>query len=137
MAALQNELPQKRREDFEIALAAIWIRNTIGSGDVDHDGDVDLEDGQDLKDRTGDLLIDIRRGDIVAAIGAGGENEGKYTPTDYIEQVDGLGYDGVLSLAGEPSEVPYLGDLRRSRAGSTGERYPNSCGMGYQRVRSQ
>jgi hypothetical protein len=31
VVALQNDLSPRRREEFEVALAVIWIRNTLGS----------------------------------------------------------------------------------------------------------
>jgi hypothetical protein len=114
VAALQNDLSQRRREELEIALAVIWTRHTLGSGDRDQDGDVDADDGRVLRDDTTDLLTDIRRGDILSAIEDSETSE--YTAADYRAQLDGLGLDAVLDLAGRPSENPYFAALMRDRS---------------------
>jgi hypothetical protein len=42
VAMLQNDLPPRKREDFEIALAFTWVRAAaLDAGDVDGDGDTD------------------------------------------------------------------------------------------------
>ena len=114
VAALQNALPERRREDFEIALAVIWTRHTLTSGDLDEDGDVDSDDGRKLADDVVALLADIQRGDILSAIENRGGNE--YAAADYFEQLDGLGFDEVVDLAGRPSEDPYFDALMRDRS---------------------
>jgi hypothetical protein len=114
VAALQNGLSQPRREELEIALAVIWIRNTLGSGDLDRDGDVDSDDGRVLVDDVTDLLEDIQRADILSAIENGGESG--YTAADYFEDLDGLAYEAVLDLAGRPGDDPYFAALTRYRS---------------------
>jgi hypothetical protein len=116
VASLQNALPPDRREEFEIALAVIWTRHTLGAGDLDQDGDVDLDDGQSLKESTAALLTDIQRGNLYAAIAERSEHAHQYTATDYLEELDGLIYDDVLRLAGEPSAVLPGAELKPSGA---------------------
>ena len=79
IAALQNSLPPRRREDFDIALAVIWMSESLGSIglDRDGDGDVDRADSRLLADRTMDLLTDIQRGDLLSSIEAT-----RFTPDD-------------------------------------------------------
>jgi hypothetical protein len=111
---LQNELPTRRREDFETALAVIWIRSTVASADADSDGDMDLDDIRLLEAHADALLTDIRRGNVVSAIEER-EQDG-YTAADYFHQLDGLGYDEVLSLAGRPSADDYQAAQARAHA---------------------
>src|SRR4029079_16333028 len=70
IAALQNSLPRRRREDLDIALALLWMTDSLGSAglDLDRDGDVDRVDMRLLADRTKDLLADIERGDLLMSI---------------------------------------------------------------------
>jgi hypothetical protein len=114
VVALQNDLSPRRREEFEVALAVIWIRNTLGSSDLDWDGDVDSDDGRALRDDADELLTDIQRGDIVAAIEAREAND--YTAEDYFGELDGLGLDAVLEIAGRPTDDPYFAAMRRYRS---------------------
>jgi hypothetical protein len=111
VATLQNELPPQRREEFEIALAVIWTRNTLDS-DLDEDGDVDLDDGLSMKESTAAFLADIQSGNLYAAIEERTENARQYTADDYLEELDGLAYDEVLRLVGEPSVDPPVTELR-------------------------
>jgi hypothetical protein len=104
VAALQNELRPKRREQLEVALAAIWLRNTSDPYDFDRSGTLDVVDLQAMTDESENLLADIRRGDLVAAIEKL-EHEHAYKSVDYFRELDGLGYDEILELAvGEPGE---------------------------------
>jgi hypothetical protein len=110
VAELQNELPRRRREDFDASLAVIWIRVTAANGgDVDGDGDVESVDARALIDSATELLADVGRGDIVAAI----EKRDDDLAADYLEQLDGLGFDEVLALADLASADPYLAELQR------------------------
>jgi len=45
VAMLQNDLPARQRDDFDVALAVVWMRAAgLDAGDVDGDGDVDNVD---------------------------------------------------------------------------------------------
>jgi hypothetical protein len=108
VAQLQNSLPPRRREDFDIALAVIWLSESLGSAglDLDGNGDVDHADLRRLADETMDLLPDIQRGDLLPTIekraaGSGG----RYTAASYVRQLDGLTYEEVFDLAGRPARV--------------------------------
>jgi len=112
VAALQNELRGRRREDFDVALAVIWVSNTVDS-DFDDDGDMDLDDMRLLEQDADDLLTNIRRGNVASAIEDRVEIGDEYTAADYFKQLDGLGYDEVVSLAGRPSAESYRAAVRR------------------------
>jgi hypothetical protein len=118
VAMLQNELSARRRENFNVALAMIWITRTASSGDLDGDGSLDVDDIQLLEADATDLLTEIRRGNLVSAIEERDANGSDYAAADFFTQLDGLGYDEVLSLAGRPSYETYLEASRR--AGSEG-----------------
>jgi len=104
VALLQNSLAPRQREEFQLALGTIWLKNTVGQiADLDHDGDVDVEDFRASIKIASDILVEIQRGEVLSALE---KREGKYGPftvADYIEQLNGLGYDEVLSLARQPS----------------------------------
>ncbi len=114
VASLQNALPASQRADFEAALAVVWLGNTAKGGDVDKDGNVEVTDLQELRADTADLLADIQRGDLVAAIEALDASGAEYTSADYIEQLDGLGHDGVVELASRPGASPAEGQALRA-----------------------
>lgn len=124
VAALQNELRGRRREDFDVALAVIWVSNTVDS-DFDDDGDTDLDDMRLLEQDADDLLTNIRRGNVASAIEERAEIGDEYTAADYFKQLDGLGYDEVVSLAGRPSGESYRAAVRRlgaeAQCGQPGE----------------
>lgn len=108
LASLQTALPAGEREELETALAIIWFTNASGGGDVDHDGQLEVADLRDLQARSADLLADINRGDLAASVEKLDGRGGTYTSADYFAELDGLGYDGVLELAGRPSEAPEI-----------------------------
>jgi hypothetical protein len=131
IAALQNSLPRRRREDLDIALALIWMTDSLGSAglDLDHDGHVDRVDMRLLADRTKDLLADIERGDLLMSIDKRATNSsGGYTTANYLRQLDGLRYDEVLDLAGRPARVSPAA-LRR--AGALQHQRQNPGGFNY------
>jgi hypothetical protein len=99
VAAIQNALTASRRDDFETALATIWLGNTIDPNRY-KDGQFAPAELGDLRADSGDLLADIARGDLVAAIEDLDESTDESAVADYFEQLDGLGYEGVLDLAG-------------------------------------
>jgi len=120
VAMLQNDLRARRREDFEVALAVTWMRAAaLDAGDVDGDGDTDYFDARAMADNASDLLAAIQRGDLVSTIE---DSKGKAVAAAYFKQLDGLGYDGVVELAGNLGTGPYVADMKRrvSQAGCDG-----------------
>ena len=119
VAMLQNELPFRRREDFDVALAVVWTRAAGVSSDADGDGDVDYFDARMAADAAGDLLAAIQRGDLVSTIEDG---KGESVAAVYFKQLDGLGYDEVVALAGALDIGPYAAGLKRpvSQTGCNG-----------------
>jgi hypothetical protein len=117
VAMLQNELAPRRREELELALAVIWMTNTADLADVDRDGNasVDANDFRNMKEDALDLLTDIQRGDVVSAIEDRAKDEHEYTAADYFAQLDGLGYDEVVDLAGRSGTAPAEGSTRGLR----------------------
>jgi hypothetical protein len=118
IAALQNSLPPRRREDFDIALAVIWMSESLGSAglDLDGDGDVDRADTRRLVDSTMDLLTDIQRGDLLSSIDKRATNNGGgYAAANFLQQLDGMTCEEVLDLAGRPARVSAAA-LRRAEA---------------------
>lgn len=107
VAALQGALPERRREELEIALAAIWMRDTAGPGSLDRDGDgsVTSVDSKLLAEGTLDLLAEIQRGDLLASVEKREGQGSSFTAADYVKQLDGLGYEQVLDLAGRPDDA--------------------------------
>jgi hypothetical protein len=114
-ALLQNDLEGRRREELDVALAMIWMNRTANSGDVDGDGDFDVDDIRQLEIDATDLLTEIRRGNLVSAIAEREEADSDYTAADYFAQLHGLGYDEILSLAGRPTQSGYLDAVRQAR----------------------
>jgi hypothetical protein len=109
---LQNELPARQRERFEVALSAIWIENaTPKSGDLNADGLVTSDDARELKRVAEDVLTDVRRGQLLASLS---ETDG--IAQEFLEKLDGLGYDEVLRLGGWPDNELYLAELQRRRS---------------------
>jgi hypothetical protein len=113
VAMLQNDLPSRHRDDFDMALAVTWMRAAaLDTTDVDGDGDTDYFDARAIADNVGELLAAIRRGDFVTAIE---EGRGAAAAPAYFRQLDNLGYDGVIELAGELELGSYLAEVRRQR----------------------
>jgi hypothetical protein len=111
VAMLQNDLPARRREEFDVALAVTWMRAAaLDVGDVDGDGDTDYFDARAMADNASDLLAAIQRGDLVSTIE---DSKGKAVAAAYFNQLDGLGYDGVVELAGALDTGPYAADFKR------------------------
>jgi hypothetical protein len=104
VTSLQNALPNSKREDFEIALLTIWLSRSTQAGDLDQDGELEINDVLGLKADTGDLLAAIQRGDLVAAIEDLDQSADDRLVASYFEQLDGLGHDAILDLAGRPGE---------------------------------
>lgn len=107
VALFQQELSPKRRDLFEISLVAVWLADTAGAGDFDHDGDVDDDDANSL-------LRNVQNGTLVAAIQVSEENERSYAADGVYRQLDGLGYEEVLNLAG-PELVERYRSIRYAR----------------------
>lgn len=132
VAALQNELPQERREEFEVALATVWIRNTVDVSDPDQNGRFDLNDLRLLKDESLALLTAIDRGNLLAALEEREKKERQYSVAQYLRDLDGLRFDDVVALAGHPSSDTYRAVVSRFQKQlactrvTTGSRLP-SC----------
>jgi hypothetical protein len=117
VAQLQNDLPSRQRQRFDIALAVTWVRAAaLDAADVDGDGDSDYFDARAMADNAGDLLAAIQRGDLVSTIE---DSKGEAAAAAYFKQLDGLGYDGVVELAGALDTGQYAADLKR-RISQTG-----------------
>jgi hypothetical protein len=130
VALLLNELPRRRREDFEIALAFIWLSNTADvSGDLDLDGDADSRDVRLLKDAVDELLAAISRRDVVAAIEDWEDTGRDYSSLQYFNQLDGLQFDDVVNLAGRHGNEPSLARTAIERLDFT-ELSPYECSRG-------
>jgi hypothetical protein len=110
---LLNELPRRRREEFEIALASIWIGNTVDVGDSDVNEFAELDEARLLKEYAEDLLTEIKRGDVLAAIEKREEPGSDYTSVEYVEQLDGLRFEGVVDLAARFGNSPDLSEIKR------------------------
>ena len=112
VAMLQNDLPSRQREDFDIALAVTWMRAAaLDVGDVDGDGDTDYFDARAMADNAGELLAAIQRGDFVSAVEE--ESKSDVVATAYFKQLDGLGYEEVVELAGDLDLGPYAAQMKR------------------------
>ena len=105
VASLQNALSASARDDFETSLAAIWLGN-VTTGDIDKDGLFEPGDVSELRRYSEALLADIHRGDLVVAIEKLDVSGDGYSTADYFEQLDGLGYEAVLDLAGLTDKSP-------------------------------
>jgi len=115
VAMLQNDLSSRRRDDFEVALALLWMRTPgVSPADVDGDGDTDYFDMRSMADTAGDLLAAIQRGDLVSTVEA---SKGESVARAYFAQLDGLGYGEVIELAGEADLGQYLAPVKRGRSG--------------------
>jgi uncharacterized protein (AIM24 family) len=102
VTSLQGRLPPRRRAEFDTALAVIWMRDaTVGGGDLDSDGRVDVDEIRALQRVAEGVLADMRRGVFVSALK---EDAGNLNA--YLRQLDGLGYDDVIGLA-----APTSGDV--------------------------
>jgi hypothetical protein len=111
VAMLQNDLPPRHREDFDVALAVTWMRAAgLDAGDVDGDGDTDYFDARAMADNVGELLAAIQRGDLVSAVE---RSKGEAVAAAYFKQLDGLGYDDVVDLAGTLDLGPYVARMSR------------------------
>lgn len=111
VAMLQNDLPPRKRDDFDNALAVTWMRAAaLDAGDVDGDGDTDYFDARAMADNVGELLAAIQRGDFVSAVE---RSKGKTVVTAYFKQLHGLGYDDVIELAGELDLAPHVAQMKR------------------------
>jgi hypothetical protein len=113
VALLLNEIPRRRREEFEMALARIWLGNTTNVSDADHDGDADPDDVRLLNDVAVSLLAEIKRGEVLSAIEKREEKGGDYTAVEYLKQLDGLQFDGVVNLAGRFGGEADLSPIKR------------------------
>src|SRR5262245_23639442 len=67
VGVLQQTLPARRREDFEVALAVLWLRSSAaGDGDADSDGLVDVNEMKALQQLSEEVLTDIKRGVLLS-----------------------------------------------------------------------
>ena len=115
VALMQNDLAGRHRDDFDVALAMIWMNRTAGTGDLNGDGNLDVDDIRQLEIDASALLTEIQRGNLVSAIEERQEPGGDFTAADYFAQLDGLGYDEIVSLAGRPTKDAYFDAVRQAR----------------------
>jgi hypothetical protein len=113
VAMLQNDLTPRQREDLDIALAVTWMRAAALDADVDGDGDTDYFDARAMADNAGDLLAAIQRGDLVSAVE---KSKGDAVAAAYFKQLDGMGYNEVVELAGDLDLGPYAAQMKRQRS---------------------
>jgi len=114
VAMLQNDLPPRQREDLGNALAVTWMRAAaLDAADVDGDGDTDYFDARAMADNASELLAAIQRGDFLSAAE---KSKGEAVAAVYFKQLDGLGYDEVVALAGDLDLGPYAAQMKRQRA---------------------
>ncbi len=114
VAMLQNDLPSRRREDFDVALVVVFMRAAgLDAGDLDGDGDVDYFDARITSETAGNLLTEVQRGNLVSAAE---ESKGNAVAAAYFAQLDGMGYDEVVERAGEVDARPYQADLKRQHS---------------------
>lgn len=105
---LQEGLPARRRAEFEVALAVIWMRsNAVGAGDINSDGRVDVDETRELQRLSEGVLTDIKRGVFVSAAQARGQD-----PGSYVQRLHGLSYDDVMSLADATDGVVFIAEVR-------------------------
>ncbi|HET8695906.1 MAG TPA: hypothetical protein VFO94_00385 [Gammaproteobacteria bacterium] len=118
ITTLQSSLSPRRREAFDIALALVWMSESLGSTglDLDLDGDVDHADTRVLVDETMDLFTGIERGELLPSIDKLATSKpSEYTVANFLQQLHGLTWENVLELAGRPSRVS-AASLRRAAA---------------------
>ena len=129
VAMLQNDLSPRQRDDFDNALAVTWMRAAaLDGGDIDGDGDTDYFDARAMADNVGDLLAAIQRGDFVSAVE---KSKGEAVAAAYFKQLDGLGYDEFVELAGDLDLGSYAAQMKRQsycaqQQARTGGVVPNS-----------
>jgi hypothetical protein len=127
VAMLQNDLSTRKRDEFDKALAVTWMRAAgRDAGDLDGDGDTDYFDARAMADEVGELLAAIQRGDFVSAAE---KSSGVAVAAGYFKQLDGLGHDEVVELAGELDLGPYAALMRR-QASVCAEQAPEVRGFG-------
>jgi hypothetical protein len=115
VATLLNELPSQRRANFEVALAAVWMSHAVDTSDPDQDGYFGPNDLRLLKNYSVALLAAIDRGDLFAAVEKSEKTESKYSVARYLKDLDGLGCDEVVALAGELNTGPVRAAVKQFR----------------------
>jgi hypothetical protein len=111
VVSLQEQLPLRRRAEFETALAVIWMRSaTLDAGDANSDGRVDMQELRALEAVADDVLTDIRRG-----VFAGSVPERGGAAANYLRQLDGQRYEDVIGLATITSGTVFAAAARTAR----------------------
>jgi hypothetical protein len=106
VTSLQERLAPRRRAEFETSLAIVWLRqNSVGAGDADSDGSIDVNEMRALQQAAEDVFADVRRGVFAFA-------EHEASGADYARQLDGLTYDGVIDLAAATPGDVFLNAVR-------------------------
>lgn len=119
VALLQERLPSRRRADFETSLAVIWLRDaTVGAGDLDSDGDVEVDEARALMDAADRALTAIRRGIFVAELEERGDSVDRY-----VKRLGGLRYEEVIELADLTSGGVFIEAARGQQKGARCRRW--------------
>ena len=103
-----QEIDGSSQRALETSLAIIWLRQTsVGAGDADSDGSIDVNEVRALQQSAEDVFTDLRRGVFSFAVA-----ERDASGADYAKQLDGLTYGEVIDLAAATPGDVFLNAVR-------------------------